>query len=88
MIYTGDVQLVHAVGKPRRGTAYDIEPLPNCIIFPCKGQRPLPNCLGGGDLGESIIFVKICISIAFRRRWRYVQHHQSPENPGAPPAGL
>lgn len=50
-MHPGDVQQVHAVGKPQEGSPYDIEPLRNCIVFSCKGERPLANCLGGGDYG-------------------------------------
>lgn len=54
MIHPGDIQFVHAIGAPQRSDSpYGMEPLPNCIVFPCKGARPLPNCLGGGDLGSS-----------------------------------
>ncbi|KAG8991145.1 hypothetical protein FRB95_011906 [Tulasnella sp. JGI-2019a] len=51
MMHPGDIQLARAIGRPGRpDSPYGIEPLPNCIVFACKGDRPLPNCLGGGDL--------------------------------------
>ncbi|KAG9002982.1 hypothetical protein FRB90_011273 [Tulasnella sp. 427] len=49
-VHPGDVQLVHAIGKPETGSPYDIEKLENTVVFSVKGRRPLPDCLGGGDL--------------------------------------
>ncbi|KAG9002981.1 hypothetical protein FRB90_011272 [Tulasnella sp. 427] len=49
-VHPGDVQLVHAIGKPEPGSPYDIEKLENTVVFSVKGSRPLPSCLGGGDL--------------------------------------
>ncbi|KAI0033365.1 RNA-directed RNA polymerase 2 [Vararia minispora EC-137] len=46
----GDVQIAKAIGRPQEGSPFDVEPLPNTVIFSVKGQRPLPSCLGGGDL--------------------------------------
>ncbi|KAF8760968.1 RdRP protein [Rhizoctonia solani] len=49
-IHPGDVQVVRAIGRPPTGSPFDKEPLPNTVVFSCKGQRSLPSCLGGGDL--------------------------------------
>ncbi|VDC02952.1 unnamed protein product [Peniophora sp. CBMAI 1063] len=49
-IHPGDAQIAHAIGKPKRGSSFEIEPLPNMVVFSTKGARPLPTCLGGGDL--------------------------------------
>ncbi|KAG8945820.1 hypothetical protein FRC04_012267 [Tulasnella sp. 424] len=56
-VHPGDVQLVTAVGKPEVGSPYDIENLPNTVVFSVKGQRPLPSCLGGGDLDGDVYYL-------------------------------
>ena len=68
IIHPGDVQVVHAIGRPPLGSPFVKEPLMNTIVFSIKGRRhfelylanhlfnfpagtrPLPSCLGGGDL--------------------------------------
>ncbi|KZT40068.1 RdRP-domain-containing protein [Sistotremastrum suecicum HHB10207 ss-3] len=55
-IHPGDVQLVTAIGKPELDSPLSEAGLVNCIVFPCRGNRPLPSCLGGGDLdGDTYI---------------------------------
>ncbi|KAH7883759.1 RNA-directed RNA polymerase 2 [Phlebopus sp. FC_14] len=49
-IHPGDVQVVHAVGKPPLKSPYATDPLYNTVIFATQGSRPLPSYLGGGDL--------------------------------------
>lgn len=67
-IHPGDAQIAYAIGRPKRGSSFAIEPLPNMVVFSTKGRRslcvksfdcsdgllsgsrPLPTCLGGGDL--------------------------------------
>ncbi|KAI9512792.1 RdRP-domain-containing protein [Russula earlei] len=49
IIHPGDVQVVHAIGRPLE-SPFDSEPLMNTIVFSIQGSRPLPSCLGGGDL--------------------------------------
>ncbi|PIL32054.1 RNA-dependent RNA polymerase [Ganoderma sinense ZZ0214-1] len=49
-IHPGDVQVVHAIGRPAAGTPLAKETLRNTVVFSTKGERPLPSCLGGGDL--------------------------------------
>ncbi|KAG8945822.1 hypothetical protein FRC04_012269 [Tulasnella sp. 424] len=56
-IHPGDVQLVQAIGKPKPGSPYDIENLPNTVVFSVKGKRPLPSCLGGGDLDGDVYYL-------------------------------
>ena len=36
-IHPGDVQVVHAIGKPPRGSPFEKESLPNCVVFSIKG---------------------------------------------------
>ncbi|KAJ7275343.1 RNA-directed RNA polymerase 2 [Mycena haematopus] len=62
-IHPGDIQRVRAIGKPPPGSCFDIEPLPNTVVFSVLGDRPLPSCCGGGDLdGDTynIIPLKKC----------------------------
>ncbi|KAJ3567357.1 hypothetical protein NP233_g6417 [Leucocoprinus birnbaumii] len=53
-IHPGDVQVVTAIGVPSEGTCFAREPLYNTVVFSTKGKRPLPSCLGGGDLDGDI----------------------------------
>ncbi|VDC02938.1 unnamed protein product [Peniophora sp. CBMAI 1063] len=61
--HPGDVQIATAIGRPPTGSSFAREPLPNMIVFSTRGRRPLPSCLGGGDLdGDlyNIIPLKDC----------------------------
>lgn len=49
-IHPGDVQVARAIGVPPPDSPFEKEPLPNTVVFSTKGERPLPSCLGGGDL--------------------------------------
>ncbi|PIL32055.1 RNA-dependent RNA polymerase [Ganoderma sinense ZZ0214-1] len=49
-IHPGDVQIARAIGKPPPGSPFAKESLRNTVVFSTKGTRPLPSCLGGGDL--------------------------------------
>ncbi|KAH9898493.1 RdRP-domain-containing protein [Cubamyces lactineus] len=56
-IHPGDVQVVHAIGRPPRGSPFERESLRNTVVFSIKGRssaRPLPSCLGGGDLDGDV----------------------------------
>lgn len=53
-IHPGDVQVVRAIGRPPEGSCFEREPLHNTVVFSVKGKRPLPSCLGGGDLDGDI----------------------------------
>ncbi|KXN89871.1 RNA-dependent RNA polymerase 1 [Leucoagaricus sp. SymC.cos] len=53
-IHPGDVQLVNAIGMPPEGSCFAREPLFNTVVFSTQGTRPLPSCLGGGDLDGDI----------------------------------
>jgi hypothetical protein len=57
VIHPGDMQVVHAIGKPPKGTPLEKNPLPNCVIFSCQGRRPLSTCLAGGDLDGDVYCV-------------------------------
>jgi RNA-dependent RNA polymerase len=51
--HPGDVRMVRAVGKPDNAPPGLIS-LKNCVAFACKGHRPLPSMLAGGDLDGDI----------------------------------
>lgn len=36
-IHPGDIQIVHAIGKPRWKSCFKREPLPNTIVFSTRG---------------------------------------------------
>lgn len=36
-IHPGDIQIVHAIGRPPKGTVFDIEPLTNTVVFSTRG---------------------------------------------------
>ncbi|PPQ73220.1 hypothetical protein CVT24_010030 [Panaeolus cyanescens] len=49
-IHPGDLTIVHAIGKPPKGSCFESESLRNTVVFSVKGDRPIPSGLGGGDL--------------------------------------
>ncbi|KAF9260078.1 RdRP-domain-containing protein [Marasmius fiardii PR-910] len=49
-IHPGDVQIVTAIGRPPRGSYFEQNDLANTVVFSTTDERPLPSCLGGGDL--------------------------------------
>ncbi|TFY68358.1 hypothetical protein EVJ58_g1048 [Rhodofomes roseus] len=53
-IHPGDVQMVHAIGRPPAGSPFEKESLRNGVIFSIHGHRPLPSYLGGGDLDGDV----------------------------------
>ncbi|KLO16990.1 RdRP-domain-containing protein [Schizopora paradoxa] len=59
VIHPGDVQIAHAIGPPPPGSPFAIEPLQNTVVFSTLGNRPLPSCLGGGDLDGDVYNVTV-----------------------------
>ncbi|KIP09625.1 hypothetical protein PHLGIDRAFT_503395 [Phlebiopsis gigantea 11061_1 CR5-6] len=53
-VHPGDVQVVHAIGRPPKGSIFDREPLMNTVVFSTLGSRPLASCLAGGDLDGDV----------------------------------
>ncbi|KAG7089313.1 hypothetical protein E1B28_011008 [Marasmius oreades] len=49
-IHPGDVQIVTAIGPPPPGSYFEQNNLANTVVFSTTDERPLPSCLGGGDL--------------------------------------
>lgn len=37
-IHPGDVQIAHAIGRPPKGSPFEHEDLPNCVVFACQGM--------------------------------------------------
>ncbi|KAG6833060.1 hypothetical protein H0H87_011804 [Tephrocybe sp. NHM501043] len=50
IVHPGDVQKVHAIGKPSEGMFCAFAHLKNVVVLPSIGQRSLASCLGGGDV--------------------------------------
>ncbi|CAE6500268.1 unnamed protein product [Rhizoctonia solani] len=52
VIHPGDAQVVWAIGEPPEDSPFYGEGnnLPNLVVFSSRGDRPIPNMLGGGDL--------------------------------------
>ncbi|KAF5373803.1 hypothetical protein D9758_000837 [Tetrapyrgos nigripes] len=48
--HPGDVQRVHAIGKPPQNMMCLFGHLKNVVVLPTVGKRSLASCLGGGDL--------------------------------------
>ncbi|KAI3600948.1 hypothetical protein WG66_014877 [Moniliophthora roreri] len=49
-IHPGDIQIVTAIGAPPPGSPFEQDDLANALVFATTDDRPLPSCLGGGDL--------------------------------------
>ncbi|KAI0094073.1 RdRP-domain-containing protein [Irpex rosettiformis] len=50
VVHPGDVQIVHAIGKPPENQLCIFRDLKNCVVLPTVGKRSLASMLGGGDL--------------------------------------
>ncbi|KAJ3297514.1 hypothetical protein HK104_000416 [Borealophlyctis nickersoniae] len=50
-LHPGDIQVVYGVDVPELRHLFDV------VVFPQKGERPLPNMLAGGDLDGDTFFV-------------------------------
>ncbi|TFK76255.1 RdRP-domain-containing protein [Pluteus cervinus] len=57
VVHPGDVQRVYAIGEPPANQRCLFRHLKNCVVFSCAGPRPLPSCLGGGDLDGDLFSV-------------------------------
>ncbi|KAG8847197.1 hypothetical protein FRB91_012025 [Serendipita sp. 411] len=46
--------MVQAIGEPPEDAPRGLRELTNCVVFPCAGERSLPDMLAGGDLDGDI----------------------------------
>jgi RNA-dependent RNA polymerase len=37
-VHPGDAQIAEAIGKPPAGSPFELDNLPNTLVFSCKGQ--------------------------------------------------
>lgn len=80
-IHPGDVQLAIAIGKPPEGSCFVDEPLCNTLVFSIRGTRPLPSCLGGGDLDGDVYNI---IPLEKHPEFSHIQTYQPAEYAPAP----
>ncbi|KAI0033364.1 RNA dependent RNA polymerase-domain-containing protein [Vararia minispora EC-137] len=76
-IHPGDVQIARAIGRPPLHSAFASEPLPNTVVFAKCGTRPLPSCLGGGDL-DGDLYNLIPLDEYFRPKMLYTPATYAP----------
>ncbi|KAG6911837.1 hypothetical protein DXG01_000084 [Tephrocybe rancida] len=72
-IHPGDVQIAYAIGAPPEGSCFSREPLFNTVVFSVLGTRPLPSCLGGGDLDGDVYNV---IPLNVRPEFNVIRTHE------------
>ncbi|KAI0936237.1 hypothetical protein AcV5_004426 [Taiwanofungus camphoratus] len=77
-IHPGDVQLAVAIGRPPQGSPFAIESLRNSVVFSTKGERPLPSCLGGGDLDGDVYNVTAISSFRPTKIYQAASYHAAP----------
>ncbi|KAG8818545.1 hypothetical protein FRC18_012430 [Serendipita sp. 400] len=53
-VHPGDARMVQAIGEPPEDAPRGLRELTNCVVFPCAGERSLPDMLAGGDLDGDI----------------------------------
>ena len=57
-LFPGDIQRVRAVARKGLDNHATYSFLDDVIVFSAKGERPLQDCLGGGDLdGDEVSIV-------------------------------
>ncbi|KAF8910584.1 RNA dependent RNA polymerase-domain-containing protein [Gymnopilus junonius] len=55
--HPGDIQRVHAIGKPPEGMLCLFSHLRNVVVMPSTGSRSLASCLAGGDVDGDLFAV-------------------------------
>ncbi|KAI0374260.1 RdRP-domain-containing protein [Pilatotrama ljubarskyi] len=78
-IHPGDVQVVHAIGRPPPGSPFVQESLRNTVVFSIKGERPLPSCLGGGDLDGDVYNVTTRADLLPPRTYHPASYEPAPK---------
>jgi RNA-dependent RNA polymerase len=79
VVHPGDVQRVHAIGKPPADKFCAFRNIVNAVVLPSQGKRALASCLAGGDVDGDQFMIIQCESLIA------VEHHQAGEYP---PAGV
>lgn len=64
-LHPGDIQPLEAVDRE------ELRGLRDVVVFPQKGQRPIPSMLSGGDLDGDIYFILFDDTISFPRKYGY-----------------
>jgi hypothetical protein len=75
-VHPGDARMVRAIGKPENAPS-GLTSLTNCVVFSCKGTRPLPSMLAGGDL-DGDIYCLVMDERLFLRRQCEPGKYESP----------
>ncbi|KAI0335366.1 RdRP-domain-containing protein [Cubamyces sp. BRFM 1775] len=80
-IHPGDVQVVHAIGRPPRDSPFSRESLRNTVMADCDstGARPLPSCLGGGDLDGDVYNVTTVTELIPPRTYHPASYEPAPK---------
>ncbi|ODA78594.1 hypothetical protein RJ55_05976 [Drechmeria coniospora] len=73
-LHPGDIRVVQAVDCP------ELRHLKDVVVFPSKGDRPVPNMLSGGDLDGDDFFV-IWDPTLMPREWNFPPMSYAPAKP-------
>ena len=73
-LHPGDIRVVQAVDNPQ------LRHLKDVVVFPTKGDRPVPNMLSGGDLDGDDFFV-IWDKDLIPRQWNHPPMNYDPPEP-------
>ncbi|KAJ8482744.1 hypothetical protein ONZ51_g5138 [Trametes cubensis] len=70
-IHPGDVQVVHAIGRPPKGSPFERESLRNTVVFSIKGRSSFnqASVAGGGDLDGDVYNVTTVTNLIPRRTY-------------------
>lgn len=66
--HPGDVQRVHAIGKPPEGMLCSFRNLKNLVVLPSVGERSLCSKLSGGDLDGDLYDIIMCEELLYSQQ--------------------